>query len=84
MVVLKCKMCGGNIERTDNTYGKCDSCQTVTTLPKASDERKANLFNRANHFRRQNDFDKALQTYETILNDDHSDAEAHWGVVLSR
>jgi len=59
-------------------------CGTTSTLPKASDERKANLYNRANHFRRQNDFDKAIQAYENILNDDNADAEAHWGVVLSR
>jgi len=84
MAILKCKMCGGDIKTTDNTYGTCDSCGSTMTLPKASDDRKANLFNRANHFRRQNDFDKAVQAYENILNEDSSDAEAHWGIVLSR
>jgi hypothetical protein len=77
-------MCGGDIKTTDNAYGTCESCGSTMTLPKASDERKANLFNRANHFRRQNDFDKAVQAYENILNEDNADAEAHWGVVLSR
>jgi len=78
-------MCGGDIQATDGAaYGTCESCGSKSTLPKASDERKANLFNRANHFRRQNDFDKATQTYENILNEDNTDAEAHWGVVLSR
>jgi uncharacterized protein YgiM (DUF1202 family) len=84
MAILKCKMCGGDIKTTDNAYGTCESCGSTMTLPKASDERKANLFNRANHFRRQNDFDKAVQAYENILNEDNADAEAHWGVVLSR
>jgi len=85
MAILKCKMCGGDIQATDGAaYGTCASCGTTSTLPKATDERKANLFNRANHFRRQNDFDKAVQAYENILNDDNDDAEAHWGVVLSR
>ena len=85
MAILKCKMCGGDIQATDGAaYGTCASCGTTSTLPKASDERKANLFNRANHFRRQNEFDKAVQAYENILNDDNDDAEAHWGVVLSR
>ena len=85
MAILKCKMCGGDIQAKDSAaYGTCASCGTTSTLPKASDERKANLFNRANHFRRQNDFDKAVQAYENILNDDNEDAEAHWGVVLSR
>ena len=84
MAILKCKMCGGDIQATDSAYGTCDSCGSTMTLPKASDERKANLFNRANHYRRQNEFDKAVQAYENILNEDSADAEAHWGVVLSR
>jgi len=85
MAIIKCKMCGGNLEADDTkTYGTCDSCGSTMTLPKSSDERKVNLFNRANHFRRLNEFDKALLAYENILNEDNSDAEAHWGAVLSR
>ncbi|MCL1794842.1 MAG: toll/interleukin-1 receptor domain-containing protein [Oscillospiraceae bacterium] len=85
MTIIKCKMCGGDIQmNAEKTYGTCDHCGSTMTLPKIADERKANLFNRANHFRRQNDFDKALQAYENILNEDNADAEAHWGVVLSR
>lgn len=84
MILFKCKMCGGDIQAADCNYGTCDSCGSTMTLPKASDERKANLYNRANHFRRQSEFDKAVQAYENILNEDNSDAEAHWGVVLSR
>jgi len=85
MAVLKCKMCAGNIQVADGaTLGTCESCGSTSTLPKASDERKANLFNRANHFRRQNDFDKSMQAYENILNEDSAEAEAHWGIVLSR
>jgi len=78
-------MCGGDIEVNANqTYGKCDHCGTTSTIPKATDEQKANLFNRANHFRRQNDFDKAITAYEAILNNDNSSSEAHWGVVLAK
>jgi hypothetical protein len=85
MAVLKCKMCGGDIEVTaEQTYGVCDHCGTTSTIPKATDDQKANLFNRANHFRRLNDFDKAVVAYENILNVDASDSEAHWGLVLSR
>lgn len=85
MAIIKCKMCGGNIEiSTDKTYGTCDSCGSTMTFPKVSDESRVNLFNRANHFRRQNEFDKAIAAYERILEEDNSDAEAHWGVVLSR
>ena len=85
MAIIKCKMCGGNIEvAADKTYGTCDSCGSTMTFPKVSDEQRANLFNRANHFRRQNEFDKAVSAYERILDEDNTDAEAHWGVVLSR
>jgi hypothetical protein len=54
------------------------------TLPRVSDERRANLFNRANHLRRLCEFDKAVAAYEAILVEDNTEAEAHWGVVLSR
>ena len=54
------------------------------TLPRVSDERRANLFNRANHLRRLCEFDKAVAAYEAILGEDNAEAEAHWGVVLSR
>lgn len=85
MAVLKCKMCGGDIEAAPNqTYGTCDHCGSTMTLPKAADEQITNLYNRANHFRRQNDFDKAVSAYENILNIDASSAEAHWGLVLSK
>ena len=85
MTILKCKMCGGDIKVTSNqSYGICESCGTASTIPIMMDDQKANLFNRANHFRRLNDFDKATAAYESILNVDDSDAEAHWGLLLSK
>lgn len=85
MALLKCKMCGGNIEVSENqNIGVCDSCGSTMTLPNANDERILNLFDRANHFRLQNEFDKALAAYESILSEDNKNAEAHWGCVLSR
>lgn len=85
MAILKCKMCGGNLDVSDNqSYGTCDSCGSTMTLPKVDDERIVNLFNRANHYRRQNEFDKALATYESILTESTENAEAHWGCVLSK
>ena len=54
------------------------------TLPKVSDEQRAALFNRGNHFRRIGEFDKALAIYENIVREDDTDAEAHWGAALSR
>ena len=85
MAVFKCKMCGGTIEFEQGaTVGICDSCGTKQTLPRLDDDRKANLYDRANHFRRNNDFDKAVGIYEQILNEDNTDAEAYWSLVLCR
>lgn len=85
MSIFKCKMCGGNVEfEQGETTGVCDSCGTRQTLPKIDDERRANLYDRANHFRRNNEFDKAEGIYEQILNEDTEDAEAYWSLVLCR
>ena len=84
-MIIKCKMCGGDIEFTSGaTYGTCEYCGSTSTIPKADDESKLNRYNRANHFRRQCEFDKALAAYEKILEQDDKDAEAHWGAVISR
>lgn len=85
MSIFRCKMCGGTIEFEQGaTVGVCDSCGTKQTLPRLDDDRKANLYDRANHFRRNNEFDKAMGIYEQILNEDNSDAEAYWSLVLCR
>ena len=83
MSIFKCKMCGGTIEFEQGaTVGVCDSCGTKQTLPRLDDDRRANLYDRANHFRRNNEFDKAAGIYEQILNEDNTDAEAYWSLVL--
>ena len=85
MSVFKCKMCGGSLEiQANQTTAVCEYCGTQQTLPKLDDERRANLYDRANHFRRNNEFDKAAGIYEQILNEDGSDAEAYWSLVLCR
>ena len=85
MAIFKCKMCGGTIEfNPGDTVGVCDSCGSRQTLPRLDDEKKANLYDRANHFRRNNDYDKAMGIYEQILNEDSTDAEAYWSLVLCR
>ena len=59
-------------------------CGTKQTLPKLDDDRRSNLYDRANHFRRNNEYDKAMGIYEQILNEDKTDAEAYWSLVLCR
>ena len=85
MAVFKCKMCGGTIEfAPGESVGICDSCGTKQTLPRLDSDKKAQLYDRADHFRRNNEFDKAMGIYEQILNEDEDDAEAYWSLVLCK
>ena len=85
MAIFKCKMCGGTLEITNNeSVAVCEYCGTKQTLPKLDDDRKAALYDRANHFRRNNEFDKAAGIYEQILGEDNTDAESYWSLVLCR
>lgn len=85
MSAFKCKMCGGALEiQQGDTVVQCEYCGTNQTLPKLDDEKRVNLYERANHFRRNNEFDKASAIYEKILNEDSTDAEAYWSLVLCR
>ena len=83
MSVFKCKMCGGDLEITEGmSVCECQYCGSKQTLPKLSDEKKKNLYDRAGHFRRNNEYDKAMAIYEQILNEDQEDAESYWSIVL--
>ena len=85
MAVIKCKMCGGDIELSqDKTLGICECCGSTMTFPKIDDDQRAAAFNRGNYFRRIGEFDKALAVYEHIVEEDNTDAEAHWCCALCR
>ncbi|MDO4756911.1 MAG: toll/interleukin-1 receptor domain-containing protein, partial [Parabacteroides sp.] len=85
MSIFKCKMCGGTLEINENqSTATCEYCGTQQTLPKLDNEHRINLYDRANHFRRNNEFDKAMGIYEKILDEDGTDAEAYWSLVLCR
>ena len=85
MAIIKCKMCGGDMEiSADQRCGTCEYCGSTMTLPKVDDEQRAAAFNRGNYFRRIGEFDKALLVYERIVQEDETDAEAHWCCALCR
>ena len=85
MAVFKCKMCGGELNAQEGmSVAECQYCGTKQTLPKLDDDEKLNLYDRANHFRRNNDYDKAMSIYEKILEIDRTDAEAYWCLVLCK
>ena len=85
MAIFKCKMCGGTLEIQDNqTVIECDFCGTTQTLPKLTSDRISNLYARANHYRCNNEFDRAMEIYEQILSEDNNDSEAYWSIVLCK
>ena len=84
-MIFKCKMCGGDITPIEGTNtGKCEYCKSLMTLPNLDNEKIVNLYNRANDLRLSNEFDKAYGVYETILELDNNQVEAHWGILLCK
>lgn len=61
MAVFKCKMCGGSLEIiSGQSVAVCEYCGTKQTLPKLDGEKRIQLYDRANYFRRENEFDKTM------------------------
>ncbi|MBQ9573645.1 MAG: TIR domain-containing protein, partial [Synergistaceae bacterium] len=84
-IVFKCKMCGGDLDIKEGaTIVKCLYCGSKQTLPKIDDDKRRSLYSRANYFRQNGDFDKAVKIYEQILSEDNTDAETYWSLVLCR
>ncbi len=84
-MVFKCKICGGNldVEQTSKVI-TCEYCGTKQTLPSLENDKVTNLYDRANHYRRNNEYDKAEALYEMILNENSKDAEAYWSLILCK
>jgi len=84
-IVIKCKVCGGNVDIQEGaSLVVCQYCDSLLTLPRNRDEVIANRYDRANYYRQNNEFDKALMLYEDILSEDKTDAEAYWCLVLCK
>ena len=83
MAIFKCKMCGGDLNvQEDTTVVVCEYCATTQTVSTSDDEKKVNLFNRANGLRMNSEFDKAAALYEQLVAEYPDDAEAYWGLCL--
>ena len=66
------------------TVCECEYCGTKQTIPRSDNEQNLNMFNRANHFRQQCEFDKAAEIYEKMAGRIEDDAELYWSIVLCR
>ena len=85
MAIYKCKMCGAPLNvNNGQTVATCEFCGSKQTVANADDERKENLFNRANSLRMNCEFDKAILSYQSILATFPKEPEAHWGLCLCR
>ena len=83
MAVFKCKMCGGDLDVQEGlNVCECEYCGTKQTIPALDNEKKLNLFNRANRLRLNSEFDKAATIYENIIAEFPEEAEGYWGLVL--
>lgn len=85
MAIYKCKMCGGALEVEEGQkVVTCDFCGTSQTVYSFDNEKKINLFKRANLLRFKNEFDSATSLYESIITEFPNDAEAYWGLILCK
>ena len=85
MSVIKCKMCGGDLDISQGmTVAQCEYCGTTQTVPSADNEKKMTLFGRAGRLRLACAFDKAAGVYENIVAEFPEEAEAYWGLVLCK
>lgn len=82
-MVYRCKCCGGDLV-VSNEVAVCEWCDTRQSIPSAGDEKKVNLFNRANKMRILHEFDKAYALYQSIVSEYSDEAEAYWGLCLCK
>ena len=78
-------MCGGNLNIVEGmTVCECEYCGSTQTVPQLDDEKKINLFSRANRLRFACEYDRAFGIYENIVIDFPEEAEAYWGILLCK
>lgn len=85
MATLKCKFCGGSVSAfPGNALGICSRCGATVTLPADDSPHRAAAHNCGNYLRRAGKFDQAMAQYQKLLQEDDTDAEAHWCSALCR
>ena len=84
MSTFICKMCGANLQVNGNSnIVKCEYCDAMQTVSVSTNEEINKLFESANRYIIKYEFDKAIMTYEHILELSDHNSEAYWGICLS-
>ena len=80
--IIRCKACGAPLEFAQGQkVCTCKYCQSVNTL---AIPENSQLYNRANELRNLCEFDRAIQIYEQMIEQDPQDAESYFGLVLCK
>ena len=80
--IIRCKACGAPLEFAQGEkVCTCKYCQSVNTL---AIPENGQLYNRANELRNLCEFDRAIQIYEQMIEQDPQDAESYFGLVLCK
>lgn len=84
LVAIKCPICGGEVKlSSDMKMGECEYCGSPVVVPQNM-EKIGNLYNLATFYRQNNEFDRAIETYQDILKEDSEEAEAYFGLAMSK
>lgn len=86
MAILICQTCGADLPVVQSEpIVRCSACRTTQTYTKSiNNEKIVNLFNRANQFRNNGEYDRAIESYYEILKYDPNDATAYWELILAK
>ena len=85
MSLIKCKMCGGELNVKENEQlVTCDYCGSTQTIPVVNDERILKLIARGNNLRINKEFDKAYNIFEQLILEDGKNSENYWNLLLCK
>ena len=84
LVAMKCPICGGEVKLdSEMKMGECEYCGSPVVIPHNM-EKIGNLYNLATFYRQNNEFDRSIETYKDILKEDSEEAEAYFGLAMSK
>ena len=84
-MIYKCKVCGATLNvQQGERIAVCEYCGVSQTVPSFIDIKTQEIYERANGYLVNNEFDKAENLYNQILFDDKTNADAYWNILMCR